>query len=72
MRNMENKKQKIKDELATGIINACGRTGVLNAVDNSELNGDLKIRHKKAVDEARKVGASKTVQAICARMFGLI
>ena len=69
--------QDIKNEMATRVVEACGSTGVLKAVDNNKLSGDVKIRHQNAIKEASK-HADKNgnidphVQAIFARMYGLI
>lgn len=69
--------QDIKNEVAMSVVNACGDTGVLNAVNNDKLSGDVKIRHKKAIEEASKHAdknghVDPCVQAIFARMYGLI
>ena len=46
-------------------------------MDNDELEGDVKVRHQKAMEEAKKITGQKkqvdpNVQAIFARMYGLI
>ena len=71
------RQQEIQNEMACLIVEACGSTGVLAAVDNDELKGDVKVRHQKAMEEAKKVTGQKkqvdpNVQAIFARMYGLI
>jgi len=68
---------EIEAEMASVVINACGSTGVLKAVNNDKLYGDTKIRHKKALDEANKFAdkngnVNPNIQAIFARMYGLI
>ena len=69
--------QDVKNEVATRIVEACGSTGVLKAVDNNKLSGDVKIRHQNAMKEASKHAdkngnVNPHVQAIFARMYGLI
>ena len=71
------RQQEIQNEMAGKVIDACGSTGVLAAVDNNKLEGDVKVRHQKAMAEAKKVTGQKkrvdpNVQAIFARMYGLI
>lgn len=71
------RQQEIQNEMAGRVIDACGSTGVLAAVDNNKLEGDVKVRHQKAMEEAKKVTGRKkrvdpNVQAIFARMYGLI
>ena len=72
-----NRRQEIKDEMALKVTALCGKTGVLNAVDNNKLTGDIKVRHKKALDEVKEKfgedGAKDPhIQAIYARIYGLI
>jgi len=74
---MSNKYQEVKDDVTSRIISACGRTGVLNAVDNDKLHGDVKTRHQAAKDDIKKKfgedGAKNPhIQAIWARRYGLI
>jgi len=38
---------EIEAEMASVVVNACGNTDVLKAVNNDKLSGDVKIRHKK-------------------------
>ena len=69
--------QDIKNEAAMIAVNMCGNTGVLNAVNNDKLSGDVKVRHQKATKEANKFAdkngkVDPRVQAIFARMYGLI
>lgn len=69
--------QDIKNEIALRAVNACGKTGILKAVDNDKLLGDVKIRHQNAMKEANKHAdkdgnVDPCVQAIFARMYGLI
>ena len=69
--------QDIKNEAALIAVSACGKTGVLKAVDNNKLSGDVKIRHQNAMKEASKHAdkdgnVNPHVQAIFARMYGLI
>lgn len=71
------RQQEIKNEMASRVIDACGSTGVLATVDNNKLEGDIKVRHQKAMEEAKKVTGRKKkvdphVQAIFARIYGLI
>ena len=71
------RQQEIQNEMAGRVIDACGSTGVLAAVDNNKLDGDVKVRHQKAMEEAQKVTGRKkqvdpNVQAIFARLYGLI
>lgn len=66
------KKQNSKDAIALS-----GNKGVLKAVDNESLSGDTKKRHSKATEEASKFknkdgGIDPEIQAIYARMYGLI
>lgn len=73
----EKRQQEIKNEMAGRVIDACGSTGVLAAVDNNKLKGDVKVRHQKTMTEAKKVTGRKkrvdpNVQAIFARLYGLI
>ena len=72
-----NRIMEIKAEMASAVVNACGTTGVLKAVDNDKLLGDVKIRHQNAMKEANKFAdkdgnVNPNVQAIFARMYGLI
>lgn len=72
-----NRRQEIKDEMALKVTALCGSTGVLNAVDNKKLTGDTKVRHKNALNEAKKKFGEKGakdphIQAIYARIYGLI
>ena len=72
-----NRIMEIEAEMASAVVNACGNTGVLKAVNNDKLSGDVKIRHKKALNEANKFAdkdgnVNPHVQAIFARMYGLI
>ena len=69
--------QDVKNEVALRAINACGNTGILKAVNNDKLSGDVKIRHQNAMKEANKHAdkdgnVNPHVQAIFARMYGLI
>jgi len=69
--------QDVKNEIALKVVDACGKTGVLKAVDNDKLSGDVKIRHQNAIKEASKHAdkdgnVDPCVQAIFARMYGLI
>jgi len=69
--------QDVKNEVALRVISACGNTGILKAVNNDKLSGDVKIRHQNAMKEANKYGdkdgnVNPHVQAIFARMHGLI
>ena len=69
--------QDVKNEIATRIVDACGSTGILKAVDNDKLTGDVKVRHQNAMKEANKHAdkdgnVNPHVQAIFARMYGLI
>jgi len=69
--------QDIKNEAALRAIDACGNIGVLKAVNNDKLSGDVKIRHQNAIKEASKHAdkdgnVDPCVQAIFARMYGLI
>ena len=68
---------EIEAEMASKIVTACGSTGVLKAVDNNKLTGDVKIRHQKALKEANEFAdkdgnIDPNVQAIFARIYGLI
>ena len=72
-----NRMMEIEAEMASVVVNACGNTGVLKAVNNDKLSGDVKIRHKKALNEASKFAdkdgnVNPNIQAIFARMYGLI
>ena len=49
------RQQEIQNEMAGRVIDACGSTGFLAAVDNNKLEGDVKVRHQKAMEEAKKV-----------------
>ncbi len=42
-----NRMMEIEAEMASVVVNACGNTDVLKAVNNDKLSGDVKIRHKK-------------------------
>ena len=68
---------EIEAEMASQIVTACGSTGVLKAADNNKLDGDVKIRHQKALKEANEFAdkdgnIDPHVQAIFARIYGLI
>lgn len=68
---------EIEAEMASQIVTVCGNTGVLKAADNNKLEGDVKIRHQKALKEANEFADKDSninphVQAIFARMYGLI
>ena len=72
-----NRMMEIEVEMASLVVNACGNTGVLKAVNNNKLSGDVKIRHKNALNEANNFAdkdgnINPHVQAIFARMYGLI
>ena len=72
-----NRMMEIEAEMALRVVDACGSTGVLKAVNNDKLSGDVKIRHQKALNEANKFAdkngnVNPNVQAIFARMYGLI
>lgn len=72
-----NKIMEIEAEMTSAVVNACGSTGVLKAVNNDKLSGDAKIRHRNALNEASKFAdndgnVNPHVQAIFARMYGLI
>jgi len=41
-----NRMMEIEAEMASAVVNACGSIGVLKAVNNGKLSGDVKIRHK--------------------------
>jgi hypothetical protein len=69
--------QDVKNGVALSVIDACGNTGILKAVNNDKLSGDDKIRHQNAMKEANKHAdkdgnVNPHVQAIFARMYGLI
>ena len=69
--------QDVKNEAALIAVNACGKTGILKAVNNDKLSGDVKIRHQNAMKEASKHAdkdgnVNPHVQAIFARIYGLI
>ena len=71
------KRQKIQNEIASRVIDACGKVGDLDAVDNNKLEGDIKVRHQKAMEESKKCKSQNEqddphVHAIFARIYGLI
>ena len=68
---------KFKNKIAKAAIALSGNKGVLKAVDNKYLSDDTKKRHSKAIKEASKFknkdgGIDPDIQAIYARMYGLI
>lgn len=68
---------KLKDGMAKVAITVSGSKGVLKAVDNESLSGDLKKRHSEAIEEASQFknedgSIDPWIQAIYARMYGLI
>lgn len=69
--------QEIKNEVANSVIDACGETGVLEAVNNDKLSGDVRTRHKNAMKECERFKdkdghVNPHIQAIMAHMYGLI
>lgn len=69
--------QEIQSKFANRIVNACGKTGVLESVSNDRLKGDVKIRHRNAMKECEQFKdkdghVDPNIQAIFARMYGLI
>ena len=68
---------KLKDRIAKLAITVSGNEGVLKAVDNESLSGDIKKRHSKAIEETSKFknkdgSIDPSIQAIYARIYGLI
>lgn len=67
----------VKNEVALKLVSMCGKTGVLEAADNSKLSGDVKTRHSNAMKECERFKdenghVDPNIQAIFARIYGLI